>query len=93
MIYAFADPRPVPQLTPEIERLSRLLADLERIRDGDHPDRTLAIDLADYRVGNISWADIARGIVLSEPPGVGKPANIVRVKRLTRPFGLSTVRN
>lgn len=38
MIYAFADRRPVPELAPEIERLSRLLQALERIRAGDHPD-------------------------------------------------------
>lgn len=37
MMYTFADQRPVPQLTPEIDRLSRLLTDLERIRTGHHP--------------------------------------------------------
>lgn len=40
MIYAFADRHPVPQLTSEIERLSCLLQDLERIRAGDHPDQS-----------------------------------------------------
>jgi len=44
MIYPFADRRPAPQLTPEIERLRRLLADLERIRDGEHPDESVLAD-------------------------------------------------
>lgn len=43
MIYTFSDRRPVPQLANEVENLHRLARDLERIRDGKHPDeRTLA---------------------------------------------------
>ncbi|WP_377848552.1 DUF6634 family protein [Bosea sp. UC22_33] len=38
MIYPHHDRRPVPELAPEIERLTRLVADLERIRSGHHPD-------------------------------------------------------
>lgn len=32
----------------------------------------LARDLADYRAGNIAWADVDSGLLLSGPPGTGK---------------------
>jgi len=32
----------------------------------------LAADIADYRAGRISWAEIDRGVVLHSPPGCGK---------------------
>ena len=32
----------------------------------------LAKDLADYKAGNIPWADIDTGVLISGPPGVGK---------------------
>ncbi|QEL21946.1 hypothetical protein FQV39_04655 [Bosea sp. F3-2] len=38
MIYPFVDRRPVSELAPETERLRSLLADLERIQIGHHPD-------------------------------------------------------
>uniref|UniRef100_A0A9E7ZRG8 Uncharacterized protein n=1 Tax=Bosea sp. NBC_00436 TaxID=2969620 RepID=A0A9E7ZRG8_9HYPH len=43
VIYPFSDTRPVPQLDPELDRLRRLLEDLEQIRAGHHPGR---LDLA-----------------------------------------------
>lgn len=39
MIYPFADRRPVPELTPDIDRLRNLLSDLEWIRSGAHPGK------------------------------------------------------
>lgn len=48
------------------------LSDLHGYGEAAAWGHTLAIDLADYRAGNITWADIDRGIVLSGPPGVGK---------------------
>lgn len=44
MIYTLADRRPVPELAPDINRLSSLLADLERIREGKHPDAPVLAD-------------------------------------------------
>lgn len=32
----------------------------------------LAVDLADWRDGRLSWSDVDRGLLLSGPPGVGK---------------------
>lgn len=43
MIYMSTDRRPVPELAPETQRLRGLLADLERIQAGHHPDE---VDLA-----------------------------------------------
>ena len=35
--------------------------------------RSLAIDMASYAVGEITWDDVDRGCLLSGPPGCGKP--------------------
>lgn len=40
MHYPFSDPRPVPQLGPEVDRLRHLLQDLEQIQAGRHPTET-----------------------------------------------------
>lgn len=43
MTFLIYDRRPVPEIGPEIERLRRLVSDLERIHHGNHPGRrTLA---------------------------------------------------
>ncbi|CAM5391383.1 hypothetical protein AFEL58S_01883 [Afipia felis] len=43
MTFLIHDRRPVPEIGPEIERLRRLVADLERIHHGNYPGRrTLA---------------------------------------------------
>lgn len=43
MTFLIYDRRPVPEIGPDIERLRSLVADLERIRRGEHPGRrTLA---------------------------------------------------
>lgn len=39
MTFFIYDRRPVPEIGPEIERLRRLVADLERIHHGNHPGR------------------------------------------------------
>ncbi|MGO4407757.1 DUF6634 family protein [Bosea sp. RAF48] len=39
MHYPFSDPRPVPGLDPEVDRLRRLLNDLEQIQAGHHPGK------------------------------------------------------
>lgn len=41
--YPFSDPRPVPELGPEVDKLRRLVRDLGRIQAGEHPgERELA---------------------------------------------------
>lgn len=43
ILYPFSDRRPVPQLDPEIQRLRRLVRDLDLIGAGKHPgERELA---------------------------------------------------
>lgn len=51
MSYLITGRVPVPELQPEIERLRRLVEDLERIRRGDHPG---AAQLAEAPILN-SW--------------------------------------
>lgn len=48
------------------------LSDLHGYGEAAAWGHTLAIDIADYRAGKITWADVDRGIVLIGPPGVGK---------------------
>lgn len=48
------------------------LDDLHGFGEAADWGHALAVDLADYRAGKITWSDVDRGIVLSGPPGVGK---------------------
>lgn len=48
------------------------LSDLHGYGEAAAWGHALAIDIADYRAGKITWADVDRGIVLDGPPGVGK---------------------
>lgn len=67
-----------------VERVRSLVAErktgtpavtLDRLHGMDEVVRwgtALARDLADYRAGCLSWADVDRGVLLVGPPGVGK---------------------
>ena len=57
------DPRPRP--TPRLE-------DLVGYGAAKPWGLDLARDLAAYKAGTLSWADVDRGLLLSGPPGVGK---------------------
>jgi len=61
-----------PKPAPEKSESGPSLSDLHGYGEAAEWGHTLAIDLADYRAGKITWADVDRGIVLSGPPGVGK---------------------
>ncbi|MBA8906456.1 AAA family ATPase [Aminobacter ciceronei] len=48
------------------------LANLHGLGEAGDWGRELAVDLADWRAGRISWSDVDRGILVSGPPGTGK---------------------
>lgn len=48
------------------------LEDLHGLGEAAEWGRELAIDLADWKVGKISWSDVDRGVLLYGPPGTGK---------------------
>ncbi|QEL21947.1 AAA family ATPase [Bosea sp. F3-2] len=58
--------------TPQKSLSGPSLSDLHGYGEAAAWGHALAIDIADYRAGKITWADVDRGIVLSGPPGVGK---------------------
>ncbi len=48
------------------------LSDLHGFGEAAVWGRSLAADLAEYRAGTITWAEVDRGVLVSGPPGVGK---------------------
>ena len=48
------------------------LEDLHGLGEAGEWGRSLALDLADYRAGEIEWNDVDRGALVSGPPGTGK---------------------
>lgn len=61
----------IHEKTTEIQQLP-LIEDLPGLGEADEWGRELAIDLADWKAGKISWDDVDRGILLSGPTGTGK---------------------
>ncbi|WP_199084548.1 AAA family ATPase [Bosea sp. ASV33] len=61
-----------PNPTPNISRAGPMLSELHGYGAAREWGHALAADLADYRAGVISWAEVDRGIVLVGAPGVGK---------------------
>lgn len=57
---------------PEKSQPGPFLSELHGYGEAAAWGHALAIDMADYRAGRITWADVDRGIVLIGPPGVGK---------------------
>uniref|UniRef100_A0A9E8A7H8 AAA family ATPase n=1 Tax=Bosea sp. NBC_00436 TaxID=2969620 RepID=A0A9E8A7H8_9HYPH len=62
----------VAQPAPQTLQSGPSLSDLHGYGEAAEWGRALAIDLADYQSGRITWVDVDRGVVLSGPPGVGK---------------------
>lgn len=60
------------KIVPTKQQDQPSLADLHGFGEAAEWGHALAVDLADYRAGKITWADVDRGVVLSGPPGVGK---------------------
>ncbi|MDX1000802.1 AAA family ATPase [Sinorhizobium medicae] len=56
----------------EIRDTGPRLADLNGYGAAADWGHELAIDIADYKAGKISWEDVDPGVLLSGPPGTGK---------------------
>jgi len=77
MLYRHADRRPFTQLIPEIDKLRRLIKDLEKISRGEHPDAATLANapaIQDWRLVPRAEACLA-GTMLGHPkiadgPGV-----------------------
>lgn len=61
-----------PRPAPEKSDFGPTLSDLHGYGEAAEWGHALAIDLADYQAGKITWGEVDRGIVLSGAPGVGK---------------------
>ena len=76
LAYAYLDARklgkPVEDILPALDTSAPTLDDLCGLGAAGEWGRDLAIDLADWQAGKISWSDIDRGILLSGAPGTGK---------------------
>lgn len=60
------------KLAPIKAQVEPSLSDLPGLGAAATWGHELAADLADYRAGTITWADVDRGVLISGPPGVGK---------------------
>lgn len=76
LAYAFLDKQAKgekPQdIVPSLDTSAPTIDDLHGLGAAGEWGRDLAIDLADWQAGKISWSDIDRGILLSGAPGTGK---------------------
>ncbi len=76
LAYAYLDARklgkPAEDIVPALDTSAPTLDDLYGLGAAGEWGRDLAIDLADWQAGRISWSDVDRGVLLAGAPGTGK---------------------
>ncbi len=76
LAYAYLDARklgkPVEYILPALDTSAPTLDDLHGLGAAGEWGRDLAMDLADWQAGKISWSEVDRGILLAGAPGTGK---------------------
>ncbi|WP_455296571.1 AAA family ATPase [Brucella pituitosa] len=59
-------------IAPALDTSTPTLDDLYGLGAAGDWGRDLAMDLADWQAGRISWSDVDRGVLIAGPPGTGK---------------------
>ncbi len=59
-------------IKPALDTSAPTLDDLYGLGAAGDWGRELAIDLADWQAGRISWSEVDRGVLIAGPPGTGK---------------------
>ena len=60
------------EIKPALDTSTPSLDDLHGLGAAGDWGRDLAMDLADWQAGKISWSDVDRGVLIAGPPGTGK---------------------